>query len=161
VRHLIAVISGVFLILALMLSACSQGGTPTTTTSSTAPKGTTSAAAQPTVTVTVTAPASTSSAKPVAATSDKVYKVLNPQGIPSAVECKALSPRLDKLDGKKILFYESEATNMQLPLLLEKLKAQFPTATFDTVYTASFGDRTATEAQLKGGYQAAIRGVSW
>jgi hypothetical protein len=122
----------VVLVLVMVISACSQGGTSTTITKTVAATGTAEQA---------------------------VYKVLNPQGIPAPVDCKALSPRLDSLAGKKILFYQSEATNMQLPVLLDKLKAAYPTATFDTVYTASFGDRVPTDEQKQ--HQACIRGVSW
>ena len=96
---------------------------------------------------------------PAGAAGDKVYRVLNPTGIPSPVECKALAPRLGSLAGKKILFYQSEATNMQLPTLLERLKKDYPTATFDVVYTEGFGENTPTDQQKT--YQAVIRGVSW
>jgi hypothetical protein len=94
------------------------------------------------------------------APSKEVVKVLNPVGIPAPVDCKACAPRLNSLAGKKILFYQSEATNMQLPTLLERLKKDYPTSTFDVVYTEGFGENTPTSEQIKT-YQAVIRGVSW
>jgi len=124
--QVIALLVSICLVLALVLSACTQqGGT-----------GATSGAA-----------------------GEKVYKVLNPTGIYIPVQTVANAPRLDSLAGKKILFYESEATNMQLPALLERLKKDYPTTTFDVVYTASFGEAAPTEAYLK--LQAVIRGVGW
>jgi hypothetical protein len=90
----------------------------------------------------------------------EVYKVLNPTGIFVPVQTKPCAPRLDSLAGKKILFYESEATNIILPTLLERLKKDYPTTTFDVIYTEAFGERTPTDQQ-KATYQAVIRGVSW
>jgi hypothetical protein len=88
-----------------------------------------------------------------------VYKVLNPQGIYIPVDCKPDAPRLDSLAGKTILFYESEATNMQMPTLLTELQTDYPTATFVVVHTESFGEMNPTEDQKKN--QAVIRGVGW
>ena len=126
-KRLIIALAAVTLVLALVVSACAQGGTG----------GTTGGASQ-----------------------DKVYRVLNPQGAFVPVETKPAAPRLDSMAGKKILFYQSEATNMQLPTLLGRLKKDYPTTTFDVVYTEGFGERTPTDQQ-KQTYQAVIRGVSW
>jgi hypothetical protein len=97
---------------------------------------------------------------PAGAAQDKVYRVLNPTGVFVPVDCKACAPRLNSLAGKKILFYESEATNIILPTLLERLKKDYPTTTFDVVYTEAFGESTPTDQQ-KTTYQAVIRGVGW
>ena len=90
---------------------------------------------------------------------DKTYKVLNPQGTYIPVDCKPLAPRLDSLAGKKILFYEAEATNMQMPYLLTRLQKDYPTATFLVVYTELWGETVPTEAYLQ--CKASIRGVGW
>ena len=90
---------------------------------------------------------------------EKVLQVLNPQGIPAQVELHSLAPRIDSLAGKRILFYESEANNQQLPALLERLEEDYPTTTFDTIYTEGFGDEIPTDEQKT--YQACIRGIAW
>ena len=90
---------------------------------------------------------------------EKTYRYLNPKGEFIPVELHPIAPRLDNLDGKRIFFYQSEATNFVLPTLLERLKADYPTSTFDTVYTASFGSNTPSEEELT--YDALIRGVGW
>jgi hypothetical protein len=90
---------------------------------------------------------------------DRVYKVLNAQGSYIPVDCKPLAPRLDTLAGKKILFYEAEATNMQMPTLLAHLQKDYPTATFLVVYTEVWGETAPTAEYLT--CQASIRGVGW
>jgi ABC-type oligopeptide transport system substrate-binding subunit len=133
-KKFIALLASICLVVMLVLSACTQQGgtTPTGTT----PTGTTTGAAQ-----------------------DKVYKVLNPTGIYIPVDCKALSARLDSLAGKKIRFYESEATNIQLPTLRARLEKDYPTTTFVVEHTESFGRSTPNDEDLS--MQAAIRGVGW
>ena len=122
----IALLVSICLVLALVLSACTQQGGTTTTGG---------------------------------AAGEKVYKVLNPQGIYIPVDCKPAAPRLDNLAGKKILYYESEATNMQMPTLRARLQKDYPTTTFFVVHTESFGEMNPTEDQKK--YQAVIRGIGW
>jgi len=126
------------LVLLIILSACAQQG-GNTTTSTSKPGATTG---------------STGGAKV-----EPTYKVLNPTGLYIPVDCKANAPRLDSLTGKKILYYESEATNILMPTLLEKLKKDYPTSTFDVIYTATFGEITPTADQLT--HNAVIRGVGW
>jgi len=125
------------LVLVMIVSACSQGGTTATTTK---PGATT---------------------KPAVA-QEPIKKVINPQGSYIPVETKACAPRIDSLNGKKILYYESEATNMHMPTLLIRLKKDYPTATFDVIHVENFGSATPTDQQIKdytGG--AVIRGVGW
>jgi len=133
------------LILVFVLSACA-GATETTVTA------TKTVTATPTTTATTTA-------KPTVQYQAPVYKVLNPAGTYIPVDCVGLSKRLDSLAGKRILFYEAEATNMQLPTLLNRLKKDYPTATFDVVYTELWGERVPTAEYLK--VNACIRGVGW
>jgi hypothetical protein len=125
------------LVLVMIVSACSQGGTTATTTK----------------------PGATN---PGATVQEPIKKVINPQGSYIPVETKACAPRIDSLNGKRILYYESEATNMHMPTLLVRLKKDYPTAIFDVVHTEAFGSNTPTEQQIKdytGG--AVIRGVGW
>ena len=123
------------LVLVMIVSACSQGGTTATTK-----PGTTT--------------------KPAAQAQEPIKKVINPQGVYIPVETKPCAPRLDSLNGKTILYYESEATNMHMPTLLIRLKADFPTATFDVIHVENFGSNTPTAEQLAK-YKAVIRGVGW
>ena len=90
---------------------------------------------------------------------DKTYRCLNPKGEFVPVELNALAPRLDSLDGKKILVYQAEATNMQMPTLLEWLERDHPTTEFLVVYTELWGERTPTEEYLT--CDASIRGIGW
>jgi len=90
---------------------------------------------------------------------EKTYQCLNPKGDYIPVELHPLAPRLDSLDGKTILYYESEGARNFMPLLYEKLQADYPTSTFDLIYTNAQGDREPTEEHLT--YDACIRGVAW
>jgi len=112
-----------------------------------------------TTTKTVQGTGTTTSGTPTVQYQQPVYKVLNPAGSYIPVDCVGLAPRLDSLAGKTILFYQAEATNMQLPTLLAKLKAKYPTAIFNTVYTELWGDRVPSAEYLKN--QACIRGIGW
>ncbi len=131
---------GLVLMLALVLSACGQSGTT----------GTPGANGTVTVTTTITGPGGGG---------EPIKKVLNPQGVFIPVETKPCAPRIDTLNGKKILYYESEATNMHMPTLLARLKKDYTTATFDVVHVENFGERNPTAAQKA--YDAVIRGVGW
>jgi hypothetical protein len=90
---------------------------------------------------------------------EKTYQCLNPKGEFVPVELNSLAPRLDTLDGKKVLFYEAEATNMQMPTLLERLEADYPNTEFLVVYTELWGEREPTEEYLT--CDASIRGIGW
>jgi len=147
-KKTIALVLSVVLVLALLLSACSTDTTTaTTSTPSTSTPSTSTPSTSPPATQIVTEQI------------DKVYKVLNPQGTYIPVDCVGLAPRLDTLAGKKILFYEAEATNMQMPTLLEFLKEDYPTAEWLVVYTEQWGEQTPTEEYLT--CDACIRGIGW
>ena len=127
-KQLIALLVSFSLILALVLSACAEGGT--------------GGAAQ-----------------------DKVYKVLNPQGNYISVETHGLAPRLDSLAGKNIFYYQSEANPVIMPVLLARLKKDYPTATWKFFETQGYGVDTPTDdtnavSGLKG-VDATIRGIGW
>jgi len=90
---------------------------------------------------------------------DKSYRVLNPQGIYIPVQTVGLAPRLDNLAGKIILYYQSEANPVMMPILIQRLKAAYPTTTFNIIITEAFG-KNAPGDEING-IQAVIRGVSW
>jgi len=124
------------LVLVMIISACGQSATTTTSK----PGATTS--------------------KPGGTATEPVKKVVNPQGVYIPVETKPCAPRIDSLAGKTILYYESEATNMHMPTLLIQLKKDYPTATFDVIHVENFGSNTPTAEQIAK-YKAVIRGVGW
>jgi hypothetical protein len=100
-----------------------------------------------------------------AAGGDKVYKVLNPQGNYVSVETHGLAPRLDSLAGKTIFYYQSEANPVIMPVLLARLKKDYPTTTWKFFETQGYGMDTPTDdtnaaSGLKG-VNATIRGIGW
>ena len=135
-RLFISVTVVAILVLVMIISACGQSATTTTSK----PGATTS--------------------KPGGTATEPVKKVVNPQGVYIPVETKPCAPRIDSLAGKKILYYESEATNMHMPTLLIQLKKDYPTATFDVIHVENFGSNTPTAEQIAK-YKAVIRGVGW
>lgn len=139
-KRLIGGLTALVCILALVLSACDQQGTGTVTSTAT-------------TTVTITSTASgTSSA-------DKIYKVINPAGTFVPVETKPCAPRLDSLSGKNILYYQSEANPVIMPVLLTKLQQDYPTTTFTVIKTETTGPSVPSD-EIKG-VDAVIRGISW
>jgi hypothetical protein len=132
----------------LVLSACAQQAAPTTPTTPTTP-------AAPTTPTTPTTPAA-----PQVVTQEPVYKVLNPTGNYTPVECHPLAPRLSTLAGKNIYYYESEADPVIMPVLLAHLKKDYPTATWKYYETQGWGTDTPTADDLKG-VDAVIRGIGW
>jgi hypothetical protein len=146
-KQIVTLLVGISLIMVLVLSSCSSGtgATPTATVTVTTTK-----TAQPTATATTTA-----------ASVEKTYKVLNPAGTYIPVDCKPLAPRLTTFDGKTIFYYQSEANAVIMPVLIEKLRKDYPrtTFTYQNLETGAFGLSTPGE-ELKG-MDAVIRGVSW
>jgi len=126
-KQLAALLVSICLVLALVLSACGQEGSTTTTT---------------------------------AVGGDKVYKVLNPTGNFVPIETHPLAPRLDTLAGKNIYYYQSEANPVIMPVLLERLKEDYPTATWKYFETQGHGEEVLIESDLEG-VDACIRGVGW
>ncbi len=60
-------------------------------------------------------------------TTDRTYKCLNPVGIQDPVELHPLAPRLDRLDGKTIMFNMVVQVERELIVPLEKmLKDGYP-----------------------------------
>jgi hypothetical protein len=146
-RQVIALLASICLVVMLVLSACTPAAeTPTTPTTPAAP-------------TTPTTPTTPAAPQVIEKVVQPTYKVLNPQGVYIPVDCKPIAARLDSLAGKNILFYESEATNIQLPTLRAHLTKDYPTATFTVDHTESFGRSTPSTSDLT--FQAAIRGVGW
>ena len=135
-KKLIALLASIGLILAFVLSGCAAA-TPEPEV------------IEKTVTQTVTNTVEV----------DRTYRCLNPKGEFIPVELHSLAPRLDTMDGKKILFYMAEATNMQMPTVLEWLERDYPNTEFVTVYTELWGEREPTEEYLT--CDACIRGIGW
>ena len=125
------------LVLVMIISACGQSATTTTSK-----------------------PGATTKPSATSGQTKPIEKVVNPQGVYIPVETKPCAPRIDSLAGKTILYYESEATNMHMPTLLIQLKKDYPTATFDVIHVENFGSNTPTAEQIAK-YKAVIRGVGW
>jgi hypothetical protein len=138
-KKILLLLASISLILALLLSGCA-GATPETEV--------VEKTVEKTVTETETVEV------------DKVYRCLNPRGEFIPVELNPIAPRIDSLDGKTVLFYASEGASHMLPVLYEDLKADYPTSTWDYIYTNNFGEGTPTEEQIAK-YDAVIRGTGW
>ena len=103
----------------------------------------------------------TTTPTPVVAATDKVYNALNPQGSFVPVQTKAISPRLDTIDGKTIYVVQGEADAVIMPALIDRLKKDYPKTNW-VFYSpsASFGI-TAVDDTIKADAKATIRGNGW
>jgi len=97
----------------------------------------------------------------------KVYKCLNPVGIQEPVELSPLAPRLDKIDGKRILFSIGAGGEQDILIPLRKrLPEAYPNVNW-TIRTAGAhltkaGSISLTEEEIKTkAYDVLIRGVIW
>jgi hypothetical protein len=143
-KQLIGMLAGVLLVMALILSSCAGAATTTPPTSTT------------------TLPPVTTTVPPVTTQVDKTYKVLNPQGTYIPVETKPLAPRLSTVDGKTILFYQSEGSPVIMPPLLARLQKTYTKTTFKVLVTQTFGNSTpGTELTGPPQLDAEIRGIAW
>jgi hypothetical protein len=140
--NFLLVLASICLALMLVIMSC----TPSTGTTATV-----------TTTTTVTA---TPKATTAAAAGDKTYRALNPRGIEPSIDIKPLSPRLDKLDGKTILFSQAEADPVIMPALLERVKKDYPTVNW-VVKLSSATNPTTLTAEEKKPIQALIQGVGF
>ncbi len=94
----------------------------------------------------------------MASVKDRVYRCLNPVGIQDPIEQCALSPRLDKIDGKTILFQLGTGGEQEILIpLRKKLLADYPNVNWQMV---TGGGGPAADEQLKTA-DAVIRGVVW
>ena len=99
-------------------------------------------------------------AAPAGPATDKVYRCLNPLGQALPVELVAMPPRIDKLEGKKIAFIQTEADPVLMPALWDRLQKDYPTVTWVKTVTNSTTALRMTAEEQKG-VQAAIVGVAW
>jgi|WetSurMetagenome_2_1015567.scaffolds.fasta_scaffold908790_2 hypothetical protein len=102
-------------------------------------------------------PTAPSTSPPAAA--KETFKVLNPAGVYVPVQTVGLAARIDSLAGKSILYYQSEANPVMMPVLLDRLKKAYPTSTFKVLLTEAYG--LSTPGDEATGMQTMIRGVSW
>ena len=109
-KHIVWLLFSIILILVMVSTSC----TPTTTQ-----PGATTTSTQPTVTVTAT-PTTKVEYR------ETIYRVLNPRGIEPPVDCKALAPRLDTLDGKTVQVTIAEAEPIIAGPLGERLLRIIP-----------------------------------
>jgi len=137
----VALLASSLLVFVIVLSACSQQTPPTS-----GPSATTST--------------SKTTTPPTSGGEKTIFKVLNPVGNYIPVQTAPLAPRLSSLAGKNIWYYESEANPVIMPVLLARLKKDYPTATWKYYETQGWGTDTVTAEELKG-VDAVIRGIGW
>jgi hypothetical protein len=91
---------------------------------------------------------------------DAVYEVLSPWAEADPVPLKGLSPRLDKLDGKKIglLCNNKRAAPLVLEATERLLKQRFPTAATSYFYARSFSV-SSLEKDREGEFNDWLKGV--
>jgi hypothetical protein len=91
---------------------------------------------------------------------DKVYKCLNPRGIEAEVDTQPLAPRLDKLDGKKIVISAQEVDPVIMPALIERLKRDLPNVNW-LVKDSGVTEQVALTEEEMDSAGALIQGVAW
>jgi hypothetical protein len=96
---------------------------------------------------------------------DKIYKCLNPVGIQDPVEQYPLAPRLDRLEGKNIVFSIGAGGEQDILIPLTKaLPERYPEVNWNIVYAAEHktiaGSSALSEEQMKT-TDAVVRGVVW
>jgi hypothetical protein len=89
-----------------------------------------------------------------------VYEVLSPWAEADPVPLKGLSPRLDKLEGKKIglLCNNKRASPLILDVTEKLLKQKFPTATISKFFARSFSV-SSLEKDREGEFNDWLKGV--
>lgn len=90
----------------------------------------------------------------------EVYEVLSPWAEADPILLKGLSPRLDKLEGKKIglLGNSKRAAPLILDVTERLLKQRFPTATISRFYAHSFSV-SSLEKDREGEFNDWLKGV--
>jgi len=96
---------------------------------------------------------------------NKVHKCLNPVGIQEPVELLPISPRLDKLDGKKIFFSIGVGGEQDIIIpLTKRLQSDYPQVDWQIRTAAEHrtiaGSSALSEEDMKVA-DAVIRGVVW
>lgn len=166
----------VLVVLSMLLASCNGAGETTTTTAATTTGATTTTSAKTTTTTGAATTTSktttgTTTTKPAAGTTvtvtvtpaatDKTYKAVNPVGEFIPVQTRAISPRLDTLDGKTIYVIQGEADPVVMPGLYEKLTKDYPKTTWVFYNPVSSFGASTIEAEPKAKAQGIIRGNGW
>jgi hypothetical protein len=98
---------------------------------------------------------------------DKVYKCLNPVGIQDPVDLSPLAPRLDKLEGKKIVLSIGAGGEQDITIPLpKKLQEAYPDVNWDIrragAHLTKAGSIALEEEEIQTkSVDALIRGVVW
>ncbi len=97
--------------------------------------------------------------------SDKVYKFLNPVGLQDPVEQHPLAPRLDKLDGKRIVMSVGAGGEQGILIpLVKMLPERYPQVDWKINYAAAHATKAGSIALDPDEWDktdALIRGVVW
>ncbi|MFC1900026.1 hypothetical protein ACFLYN_00365 [Chloroflexota bacterium] len=96
---------------------------------------------------------------------DNIYKCLSPVGIQDPVEQIPLAPRLDRLEGKNIVFSIGAGGEQDILIpLTKRLPEDYPDVNWNIVYAAEHktiaGSSALSEEQMKT-TDAVVRGVVW
>jgi hypothetical protein len=161
IKGLIPIITSILLALVLVVMACTQITKATPPTTATPKQGST---ATPT---TGTTPTTT------IVEVDKKYNVLDPTGLFKPVETKALTPRLDTIDGKTIYVCQGEADPVIMPALYKRLVKDYQKTKFIYYDRSDFGPSRAgtggassstgqvEDPDILKKVQGVIRGIGW
>jgi hypothetical protein len=95
----------------------------------------------------------------------KIYRCLNPVGIQDPIDLLPISPRLDKLDGKKIFFSIGAGGEQDIIIpLTKRLQSDYPQVDWQIRTAAEHrtvaGSSALSEEEMKVA-DAVIRGVVW
>jgi hypothetical protein len=97
--------------------------------------------------------------------SEKTYKFLNPVGIQDPVDLAPLAPRLDKLDGKRIVISVGAGGEQGILIpLVKMLPERYPQVDWKINYAAAHATKAGSIALAEedwGTTDALIRGVVW
>jgi len=96
---------------------------------------------------------------------DKVYKCLNPVGYQEPIKVHPLSPRLDKIDGKRIMFNIGAGGEQGILIALRKmLPERYLQVKWNIKFAAAHGTKAGSVAvteEERATTDALIRGVVW
>lgn len=96
---------------------------------------------------------------------DKTYKFMNPVGIQDPVEQRPLAPRLDTLEGKRIVMSVGAGGEQGILIpLVKMLPERYPQVNWKISYAAAHMTKAgslALDEEDVGRTDALIRGVVW
>jgi len=162
IKTLIPIITCVILAIVLVVTGCAQTTKPPVASPTTTQQPTTTAPT-PTATAPITQTVEV----------DRKYNVVDPTGVFKPVETKALTPRLDTIDGKTIYVCQGEADPVIMPALIKRLIKDYPKTTFIYYDRSDFGPSTpgtggassstnqVEDPNILKKVQGVIRGIGW